>query len=63
MMNTTCAICLDEIETQQKKNIFQCINCNNLFHSKCINLIISNECPLCRYVYNTNMNYLFYYNE
>ena len=47
------------LKHNKKKNIFQCINCNNLFHSKCINLIISDECPLCRYVYNTNMNYTF----
>ena len=45
--NVNCVICQDEIK---KGDVIKKLNCNHLFHIKCIDIWLSKEkkCPFCK---------------
>jgi len=45
-----CGICLEEIKKNgyiQFKNIYQCLDCGNFSHTKCINKVNEDHCLFC----------------
>ena len=47
LINTVCSICL---ENYKKNDYYRTLNCNHIFHKKCIDRWFKNQetCPMCR---------------
>lgn len=55
MIEEECPICLlDYEESSLKKLEYIKLNCNHIFHIKCINNIYDKSCPICRRNFNIN---------